>query len=223
MPEELLDTGNALGWLRAEHDQIRGLLGSCWSSNDPEFTKQALMQLMLELEIHDAVERDVFYPLAKRHISLHLLSGGTQDNRDIDRAAARLKNIHPSESGFKVNLKEFSRLFQHHIYELEQYVFLQLEGGDWEMHQHLTAAAIQMDHIKERILQRRQGPRAGASPAANQQLREAQQMGRSLHVPRDVVPPVGTSGSDQSISTEGDVIDMGSQRIDPGNEDRNAR
>lgn len=176
MPEELLDSGNALGWLRAEHEQIRALLTTCLTSDQSEFTRQVLVPLMQEFELHTTLEREIFYPLAKRHMSFELLDRGTHDNRDLDQAAARLKRLDPAHPSFRKTLEEFSHLFQHHVYELEQNVFLQLEGGDWELHQQLIEAAFKLRNRREQLVQRLRNPRTGASSMANEQMPDASQI-----------------------------------------------
>ncbi len=179
MPEDLLDTGNALGWLRAEHEEIMALLTTCLNSDQVDFTREVLVPLMQEFELHTTLERDIFYPLAKRHMSFELLDRGTHDNRDVDQIAARLKNLDPANPSFGKTLDEFARLFRHHVYELEQNVFLQLEGGDWELHQQLKEGAIKLRNRREQLVQRLRRPRTGASPADTHQLRESNNIEQS--------------------------------------------
>lgn len=220
MPEELLDEGNALGMLRSEHEQIRALLANALQSDQVEFTRLALIPLLRELRVHAAMEREVFYPYAKGEMTdKEVVSKNVSETIALDELTRKLESIDPADPGFTGMMEELIRRFNHHIYELEQYIFLNLEGGDYSRHNGLVRCALEMKKMRENMLTEMTRPRPigdGSTSATlgDVQLRAAQQKGRSLDPSRDVVPTPSNESEDVTVTTEGDIVSMGDKHLD---------
>jgi hypothetical protein len=228
MPEELLDEGNALGMLRAEHDNIRALLGNVYE-RDAAFAREALVRLLQELEVHDAMERQYFFPFCEQNamlVSGDRLQLGMADTEVIREMATRLESMDVEDPNFAITMERLIHSFQHHCFAVEENLFIALEGGDWTMHNLLVEQAIQMRSLREQMLLTMQRPRATeTSEFQKMQHRRAQEMGRGVYPARDVVADEqidSDSGQDVSLSTEGDVIDMGGKTLDIDSEEGTA-
>lgn len=188
MPEELLDSGNALGMLRAEHETIRQLLSSVLV-RDPALAQQSLLRVREEMEIHRAMEEQFFIPLCERNIAIvtqDRMRAGTQHCMLLDELVSRLDGLNVTDESFAVTFDQLIRAFQQHSFAVEENLFIALEGGDWDMHQQLAACAIQMRDLRERMLASMTRPRAAQTTFQDMQEERAREQGRNEWRPRDV-------------------------------------
>lgn len=223
MPEEMLDDGNALGMLRNEHEKIRTLLANVWESDQPEFTKQAIIPLLQELEIHSMMEREFFCPFAMDYANQLQVERVDKECDAIDDLGARLQNLDTAGDDFRSTLESLIHEFQRHILHTDEFVLRSLEGRDWDMHNLLVALAIKMRERRAEMIERMNRTHAidgTATPRATDiQHRRAQEMGRNIYPGRDVVPDVESDTTDLSMTTEGDIVNMGDKSMELGNED----
>jgi hypothetical protein len=231
MPEELLDEGNALGYIRAEHERIRGLLGSVWQSDEPEFTKATLVPLLLELKAHNAMERQIFFPFCQERIRpVDRLERGTAESMAIEEFVARLEGMDPTDASFRKTLEDLIHSFQRHCFLVDENLLVLLEGQDWQMHNDLVRCRMEMESLRERMLSGKlQNDEVRNPEFESMQHRRAQEQGRRVWPGRDVVPEEQLRGDregaprDVDVSTEGDVINMGGKTQDLSEgEDRSA-
>lgn len=229
MPEELLDDGNALGMLRAEHESIRQLLSNVLV-RDAAFAQQALIRVREELEIHREMEKQCFFPLCERNVAAltqDRVQAGTEHTMLMDELVSRLHGMDVTDERFRMTFDQLIRAFQQHCFSLEENQFIALEGGDWDMHQQLTACAIQMRELRERMLATMTRPRTAENPSfQDMQHRRAQEQGRGVWGPRDVQDDdqlkQDEKGIDLKTDSEGDVMDMGRKTIDIDSEEGTA-
>jgi hypothetical protein len=227
MPEELLDDGNALGMLRAEHESIRQLLSNVLV-RDEAFAQQALMRVREELEVHREMEKQCFIPLCENNIMLISevrMADGTKSSMLFDELVSRLDSMTVAHPEFALTLEQLIRAFQQHCFEMEENLFIALEGGDWDMHQQLTACAIQMRDLRERMLASMNRPRASETPTFQElQHRRAQEQGRGVWGPRDVsddeqLKRDEEGAVDLKADSEGNVMDLGRKSLDMDSEE----
>lgn len=199
MPEELLDESNALGMLRAEHESMNALMGNVYE-RDPVFAQQALMRLREELDIHRAMERQYFIPLCQRNIDVvkpDRFTLGTRHDEALDELISRVNAIDVTHPDFAKTMEQLIHTFHQHGYDMEETMFMALQGGDWDMHNQLVACAIQMRELRDQMRESLKRRRAAEAPAfQNFQQQRAQEMGRGVYPPRDVVSDSeeGTAG-----------------------------
>jgi hypothetical protein len=230
MPEELLDDGNALGMLRAEHETIRQLLSNVLV-RDAAFAQQALMRVREELEIHREMEKQCFFPLCERNLAIvtpDRLQSGLEHSMVLDELVSRLDGMDVTDENFALTMDQLIRAFQQHCFAIEENHFIALEGGDWDMHQQLTACAIQMRELRERMLATMTRPRTAENPTFQEmQHRRAQEQGRGVWGPRDVEDDEQLKRDEEGVvdlktDSEGNVMDMGRKTIDIDSEEGTA-
>lgn len=128
MSEDLLDESGAIGFLRKEHNQVQELLTTVAMNDQMDFVRQAMIPLRQELEIHEVVEREFFFPFMVDRVPDDVLNRPVQDNTEMLELSRKLENLDPSGDEFDATLDKLIGHFQHHIFEEEQYLFLQIEG-----------------------------------------------------------------------------------------------
>jgi hypothetical protein len=228
MPEELLDDGNALGMLRAEHEYIKTLMGNVYE-REPAFARQALIRLMEELQIHSAMERQQFIPLCETNmdtIKRERFDLGMAHHEALEELTSRLEGMDVEDPAFGVTMEQLIHRFQQHCFAMEETMFIALEGGDWDMHNQLVACAMRMRELRTQLLDSMKRPRSADAPTFQDlQHRRAQEMGRGVYAPRDVVNDDvrdSESGEDVKLDTEGNVMNMGGKTLDIDSEEGTA-
>lgn len=199
MPEELLDTGNALGLLRATHENLRAIMSNVYEK-DATFAQIALIKLLEELQIHQAMEREHFFPLCEANpaaVDVDKFMLGTVDNDILDEMIARLQKMDVNSPSFALTMENLIHNFQHHCFAVEENLFVPLEGGDWDMHQQLTACALQMNALRAQMEANFKQPK-NDKVGAFQDMQEdrAREMGRGEFAPRDIVTNDVTLGEE---------------------------
>jgi hypothetical protein len=219
MPEELLDEGNALGYIRAEHERIKALFATVLDNDDIELRRQSLQLLLGELRVHSRMEQELFMPYAQSQLvnGGELIDRNMGHLRDLDGMQNRFHSVDPASADFHTSFGELVRNFQHHVYEIEQFVLLGLEGGDYQRHNELVLIARRMRAMREEFLASLKRPHEVApgvqGTEADLKLRKAQQQGRNLDPERDIVPSRNEGERDLTVTTEGDVVNMGDKSI----------
>lgn len=221
MPEQLMDDSNALGMLRQEHESIKALIENVRGIDDLIILGEALEPLLMELRIHSAIEDEYFLPFVSKHLHPELVTQSGRDNHHIDMLTDRLVNNDTNLEQVNETLDNIASALQHHIYEMEQQIFLRSEGRDPDFNNQLTALANAMKRRKQELmveLQNREGTRS-----QDVRHRIAQEEGRGLRAGRDVVLEDELSmsedvGRDFSIGADGKRVNMGG-RSDMGPND----
>lgn len=182
MPEELMDTNNALGMLREEHEHIKGLLEGLRLVDQPGFEQSALTPLLDELKVHSALELELFYPFIRKHTEEEHVELAADEFDEVAILASDLDEMLLTDPAFKETLELLIKHFDKHIYEMEQFLFLAVEGPNCspDCHDSLVALANDMKARKSALLEKM----GGDSVDTRQRL--AQEKGRNVHAPRDV-------------------------------------
>lgn len=225
MPEELMDESNALGLLRGEHGRIRELLASVAEEDQIDFRRQAMILLLQELDIHDAMEQKFFYPFVRERLESDLVARPLEFNQIIMDLAAKLRGLDPLHADFIPTVDELIRALDLHIFEEEEYLFTKLEGKDPYTYNELVRVALMMRELRNQMIEVNQTPRAidatGGQPVTtgDVQQRIAQEKGRGIYPPRDVVLDDAqidqTQGgtADFTTTTNGETIDLGARSV----------
>jgi len=196
MPEELMDSSNALGMLREEHEELKALLASCFETDDPLFKEQTLLPLMQELRVHSEIERSFFLPFLSKHFHPDLIRHAERDLSDMEGLAGELERIKTSDPQFDRTLELIMEKLQKHIFEEEQYLFVPSEGREPDFTNQLVRLATLMKERKAE-LHASMGRQTERIQAPDDRLRRAQEQGRNEWAPRDVLLE-GESGSPKS-------------------------
>lgn len=161
MPEDLLNENTALGMLRSEHRHIEDLLITCLTSTQVEFTRQATAALMRELEIHKALEHEMFFPAMQKMLSNRRalfgrspeesLERARQDSSEIATLTDRLGRLDPAKAGYQRTLNDLTTLFERHCFLEEEYVFAAVEMNDDDTHNQLIELSRKMRQRRDSL------------------------------------------------------------------------
>ena len=149
---------NAIEMLRQDHDKVKQLFERFEQSGDSE-KEQICEQTLKELEIHTALEEELFYPAAREHVD---------DEEQIDQAfeehhvakllLSELKKMSLDDERFEAKYKVLAESVKHHIQEEESELFPMVEGS-------LDSEELgqEMEARKEKLQQKMTGRTASKS------------------------------------------------------------
>lgn len=212
MPEELLDPNTALGMLRLEHEHIKGLIENLRHINDAGMMQQALVPLLDELKIHSALELELFYPFIRQTAPEDKVEAAADEFDEVAILASDLDEMLVTDPAFKETLDNLITHFEKHTFQMEQYLFLTVEGPncDPDCHDRLVALANDMKLRKSELLVKMGAADSNDDP----RQRVAQEKGRGVHAPRDVAVDSQTEealyGGKKVDLSEADVKKRGS-------------
>jgi hypothetical protein len=155
MPEDMLNTDTALGYLRYEHARIEELLSTCLESADAELTRQAMLPLIKELDAHTAIEAEYFFPFIVDYVrEPDEFDKAVRFSSEIDMLKDRLRSLDPDDSDYYPTLSELASKFERHCYLEEEYGSQAVEMNDPDTHNLLIEIANLMKKRREQIVER---------------------------------------------------------------------
>ncbi len=119
-----MDTRDAAHLIRDHHKKIRGLFTQFFASDARahETKEDVARQLFNELEIHDALEREVFYPAVRRGSNEEergYLSNGESLHQEIRDMMGHIRTMPPDAEDFESLMDDLRQSFELHV-DLEE-------------------------------------------------------------------------------------------------------
>jgi hypothetical protein len=129
---------NALKLLKQDHDEVKSMLSDLESTTErAEKTRtEGLATLKAELEVHEAIEEEIFYPALKDHPKTKDLAlEGYEEHHVVDMVMAEIEGVEPSDETWMAKFTVMKENLEHHIEEEEGEMFDQAEKvfGDDEL------------------------------------------------------------------------------------------
>jgi hypothetical protein len=121
---------NALKLLKQDHDEVKSMLSDLESTTErAEKTRtEGLATLKAELEVHEAIEEEIFYPALKDHPKTKDLAlEGYEEHHVVDMVMAEIEGVEPSDETWMAKFTVMKENLEHHIEEEEGEMFDQAE------------------------------------------------------------------------------------------------
>ena len=141
---------DALAMLKSDHDTVRELFTRFRdAAQDGDVDRMASLQgeIFDELNIHTAIEEEVFYPEAEQAggEAKELVAEGVEEHHVVDVLMAEIADLKPSDDAWKAKMTVLVENVEHHAEEEEDDLFPRLREafGDErlaDMGQRLEAA-----------------------------------------------------------------------------------
>lgn len=119
---------DALTLLTADHNRVRGLFArfdSAHESEDLAVIADLADEILTELEVHAAIEEQVFYPeVTRASEDIHeVVTEGIEEHNVVKQLAAEIKALPPDDETWAAKLKVMIENVEHHAEEEEQELF----------------------------------------------------------------------------------------------------
>lgn len=122
---------DALELLKSDHDTVRKLFKEFEEAQESEDSRRmsTLAQTIAhELEVHTAIEEEVFYPEAERvgGEAEELVKEGVEEHHVVDMLIAEIRDLEPSDETFVPKMTVLIENVEHHAEEEESELFPKL-------------------------------------------------------------------------------------------------
>ena len=121
---------NALTLLKRDHTEVKKMLSDLEETTErAEKTRtEGLATLKHELEIHEAIEEEIFYPALKEHPKTKDLAlEGYEEHHVVDTIMGELEDVDPSDETWLAKFSVMKENLEHHITEEEDEMFPKVE------------------------------------------------------------------------------------------------
>lgn len=117
---------DALALLKEDHAKVKKMLaeGESTTERGVKTRTELFDRLKTELEIHERIEEEVFYPALKAHPKARDLAlEGYEEHHVVDTILAELEQTDPSDEQWGAKFKVAKENLEHHIEEEESEMF----------------------------------------------------------------------------------------------------
>ncbi|HVF07577.1 MAG TPA: hemerythrin domain-containing protein [Actinomycetota bacterium] len=121
---------DALKLLKQDHDEVKKMLADLEDTTErAEKTRtEGLATLKHELEIHETIEEEIFYPALKEHPKTKDLAlEGYEEHHVVDTIMGELEDVETSDETWMAKFSVMKENLEHHITEEEDEMFPKVE------------------------------------------------------------------------------------------------
>lgn len=118
---------NSLTLLRKDHREVKDLLKQASDADTAE--KQKLFeQIKSELQVHEAIEEEIFYPALKEHPKTKEIAlEAYEEHHVVDQVMSELDALSPDDETWDAKFSVMEENLKHHINEEEREMFEQAQ------------------------------------------------------------------------------------------------
>jgi hemerythrin-like domain-containing protein len=163
---------NAIEMLREDHNKVKELFEEFEHAEEGQAKEQIVENTVRELEVHAALEEEIFYPAAEEQVDeKESIDEAREEHHVVKLLIGELKRMSAEDERYDAKYKVLAESVKHHIEEEESELFPHLEG---KLAEELGA---QMETRKQELLRqphKRPGAR-GAKSKNRTQKRKGRQ------------------------------------------------
>jgi len=119
---------DALQLLKADHDKVKKMLGELDSTTERgvKTREEGFAKLRRELEVHEAIEEEIFYPALKEHPKAKdLVLEAYEEHNVVDMVMKEIDGVAYDDETWGAKLTVMKENVEHHIEEEEDEMFKQ--------------------------------------------------------------------------------------------------
>ena len=121
---------NAIEMLREDHQKVQDLFQQFERSRENDEKEQIVKNAVSELEVHAALEEEIFYPAAQRQIDeKELIDEAREEHHVVKLLIGELKKMSAQGERYDAKFKVLAESVKHHIKEEESELFPMLEDN----------------------------------------------------------------------------------------------
>ena len=117
---------DALQLLTEDHDHVKKMLEELDDTTERAIKtrEQTFAKLESELEVHEAIEEEIFYPALKEHSKTRDIAlEGYEEHHVVDTVIAEMGDVPVSDETWTAKFAVMKENLEHHIEEEEQDMF----------------------------------------------------------------------------------------------------
>ena len=142
---------DAVALLTADHDKVKQLFREherLQNIGDISLKADLALQICMELEIHTAIEEEIFYPAVRNETGdEEMVREAIQEHAEAKELIAHIQGMSGDDPDLDSTIAMLRKAIEHHVQEEEQEMFPQARQGDAD----LTALCEQLADRKEQL------------------------------------------------------------------------
>ena len=149
---------NPVQMLKDDHQRVRQLFQQFRQTNDQDRQQQIADQVLTELDVHAAIEEEIFYPAMRQKAGggeeQQMLEEAYQEHAQAKTLIQQLRGMQASDPQFSTLMQQLQQDVEHHVQEEETEM---LPKAEQELSEQMDRLGQEMQARKQQLMGQMQG------------------------------------------------------------------
>jgi len=166
---------NATQMIRQDHKKVEGLFKKFEQTQGSQAKRRLAENAMAELEVHAALEEEIFYPAVKKEVDdgSWMVQEAIEEHQTVKQLISKLKGMQQAEE-FESQFSQLMENVQHHVEEEESEMLPKVEESQLD----LNSLGQQMAQRKQQMQNSGRATKKASNAAASRKSAAAKSGGR---------------------------------------------
>lgn len=166
---------SATQMIRQDHKKVEGLFRKVEQTKGAQAKRRLAENAMAELEIHAALEEEIFYPAVKKEVDDgSMVQEAIQEHQTVKQLIAELKGMGEADDEFESQFSQLVENVQHHVEEEENEMLPKVEDSELD----LNSLGAEMSERRQELQNGGRATKKKASAKSNRKTAAAKSTGR---------------------------------------------
>ena len=139
---------NATQMIRQDHKKVEGLFKKFEQTKGAQAKRRLAENAMAELEVHAALEEEIFYPAVKKEVEDgSMVQEAIEEHQTVKQLISELKGMDEADEEFESQFSQLVENVQHHVEEEENEMLPKVEESELD----LNSLGQQMSQRKQEM------------------------------------------------------------------------
>ncbi|HEX6175560.1 MAG TPA: hemerythrin domain-containing protein [Candidatus Binatia bacterium] len=139
---------NATQMIRQDHKKVEGLFKKFQQTKGAQAKRRLAENAMAELEVHAALEEEIFYPAVKKEVDDgSMVQEALEEHQTVKQLISELKGMDEADEDFESQFSQLVENVQHHVEEEENEMLPKVEESELD----LNSLGQQMSQRKQEM------------------------------------------------------------------------
>ena len=139
---------NATQMIRQDHKKVEGLFKKFEQTQGSQAKRRLAENAMTELEVHAALEEEIFYPAVKKEVDDgSMVQEAIEEHQTVKQLISELKRMEEADEEFESQFSQLMENVQHHVEEEESEMLPKVEESELD----LNSLGQQMSQRKQEM------------------------------------------------------------------------
>ena len=126
---------NATQMIRQDHKKVEGLFKKFEQTQGSQAKRRLAENAMAELEVHAALEEEIFYPAVKKEVDdgSSMVQEAIEEHQTVKQLISKLKGMEEADEEFESQFSQLMENVQHHVEEEESEMLPKVEESELDL------------------------------------------------------------------------------------------
>jgi hemerythrin superfamily protein len=126
---------NATQMIRQDHKKVEGLFKKFEQTQGSQAKRRLAENAMAELEVHAALEEEIFYPAVKNEVDdgSSMVQEAIEEHQTVKQLISELKRMEEADEEFESQFSQLMENVQHHVEEEESEMLPKVEESELDL------------------------------------------------------------------------------------------